>query len=44
MVDSDKRTSINDVTQAEEGGTVDYIEQFCAISKVPMVLTKDHTN
>ena len=23
--------------------TVDYIEQFCAISKVPMVLIKDYT-
>ena len=26
------------------GGTVDYLEQFCAISKVPMVLIKESTN
>ena len=25
------------------GGTVDYFEQFCAISKVPMVLIKEIT-
>ena len=25
-------------------GTVDYLEQFCAISKVPMVLNKESTN
>ena len=24
------------------GGRVDYIEQFCAISKVPVVLIKDN--
>ena len=28
----------------QRGGTVDYLEQFCAISKVPMVLIKESTN
>ena len=34
------------VTKNSTGGwgTVDYLEQFCAIPKVPMVLIKESTN
>ena len=43
--EGDTRNSQIAIQQPHSGGpTVDYLEQFCAISKVPMVLIKESTN